>query len=328
MAATNIFGRLAKAGALRLVDLSGYRRDLAALHQLSASLDHQSLPPPLLRKAVNEITCASQAAQVLLRLRYQDMLREKLPLPDFSTIEFRCYSQNGEDGLLLYLFSLIGTTDKRAVEICAGDGIECNSANLIINHGFRGLLFDGDAEAIRKGEEFYTLCRDTFIYPPTLVSAWITAENVNALLVERGFVGDIDLLSLDMDGVDWWVWKALTVVRPRVLILEFNPTWGPHLSVTIPYKPDFQTDYKKEPWYQGASLTAFTKLSRDKGYRLIGLQRLGSNAVFLRADVGTELFPEVSPAECFQRNLRFCGWSPAYLPDPAENPEWGEVVEV
>jgi hypothetical protein len=328
MAATNIFGRLAKAGALRLVDLSGYRRDLAALHQLSASLDQQALPPPLLRKAVNEITGASQTGQILLCLRYQELLRQKQPLPDLSAVEFRCFSQGGEDGLLLYLFSLLGTTDKRAVEICAGDGIECNSANLIINHGWRGLLFDGDAAAVRTGQEFYALCRDTFIAPPTLVAAWITAENVNALLAERGFVGDIDLLSLDMDGVDWWVWKALTVVRPRVVILECNPTWGPHLAVTIPYKPDFRTDYTKRPWYQGASLAAFAKLGRDKGYRLVGLHRLGNNALFLRNDVGPDLFPEVSPAECFQRNLRFRDWSPARLPDPAENPEWGEVVEV
>ena len=83
---------------------------------------------------------SSQVEQVLLRLHYQDLIRRGATVPRLSDTEFRCYSQNGEDGILLYLFSILGTVNRRAVEICCGDGIECNAANLIVNHGWSGLL--------------------------------------------------------------------------------------------------------------------------------------------------------------------------------------------
>jgi hypothetical protein len=265
---------------------------------------------------------------VLLSFHYQRLAREGSPLPDLASTEFRCFSQNGEDGILLYLFSLVGTTNRKAVEICAGDGIECNTANLIINHGWQGLLFDGDEQLIRSGKEFYAQCQDTFVSPPTLVSAWITPDNVNDLVAEHGFADDIDLLSLDLDGIDYWIWKALTAVRPRVVILEINGVWGPHLSVTVPCRPDFRTDYSKQPYYCGASLSAFVKVGRQKGYRLIGSQRFGFNAVFMRSDVGVDFFPGISTDEYWERNPRLRTWDPNVVPSVANRPEFGEVIEV
>jgi hypothetical protein len=309
-------GRLLRSGANRLVRASGFPQDVRRL------LDDE------FRRLRDETAGTSQAVQVLLSLRYQELARREAPLPDPAAVEFRCFSQNGEDGLLLYVFALVGTTNKRAVEICAGDGYECNTANLIIHHGWEALLFDGDDKAVRRGNEFYARCHDTLVIRPTLVSAWVTAENVNDLVAGRGFAGDIDLLSLDMDGVDYWVWKALTAVRPRVVLVEFNPTWGPERSVSVPYRPDFRMDFSRQPYYHGASLAAFVNLGREKGYRLAGLQRLGFNAVFLRRDVGTQFFPELAAAECFRRNQWLRHWSPAYVPSPAERPEWGEAVEV
>ena len=318
-----------KSVVQRVAGTSGLQQQLASVQQQLASVQQQLASVQPLRRTLNEITGASQGVQILLSLRYQELACRDLPLPELSNTEFRCFSQNGEDGLLFYLFSLIGTTNKRAVEICAGDGIQCNIANLVINHGWQGLMFDGDEDAIRKGNEFYSRCQDTFCKPPVMVSAWITAENVNALIAEHGFAGDIDLLSLDLDGMDYWIWKALTAVVPRAVILEFNPVWGPHLSVSVPYKADFRFDYfSKRPYYCGASLAAWAKLCREKRYRLVGVQSLGFNAVFLRSDVGTELFPEVSPVECFERNPTLRTWHPDWIPSGADHPEWGELVEV
>lgn len=138
---------------------------------------------------------AVQVAQVALRLQYQDLVRRSAPLPEFADVEFRCYPQNGEDGILLYLFSLLGATNRRSVEICAGAGIECNTANLIINHGWLGLLVDGDPAQIAAGRNFYSRCKTTLIAPPTLVDSWVTTDNVNALVTDHGFAGNIDLLS-------------------------------------------------------------------------------------------------------------------------------------
>jgi hypothetical protein len=298
--------------------LADLQRQLADLQRLAG--------PAWARKALNEVTAASQAAQILLALHYQELARRKAPLPDMASVEFRCFSQNGEDGLLLYLFSLVGTTDKRSVEICAGDGIECNTANLIINHGWHGLLIDGDDKSIQRGREFYARCQDTFVRPPALARAWVTADNVNSVVTGHGFAGDIDLLSLDMDGVDYWVWKALTCARPRAVILEYNPTWGPEASVTVPYREDFRMDLSKQPYYASASLSAYAKLGRERGYRLVGVHRLGFNAVFLRSDVGADLVPGITPAECFERHPVLRHWSPAWL--PADRPEFRDVVEV
>lgn len=243
---------------------------------------------------------SNRVEQITLSLLYKDLLFRHAPLPNFEEVAYRAFSQNGEDGILLYIFSLIGTTNKKCVEICCGDGLECNTANLIINHGWRGLMFDGNEKLVRKGQRFYARCADNFLWPPKIVHAWITAENVNDLIEERGFVGDIDLLSLDMDGMDYWIWKFMTSINPRVVVLEYNNLLGPDASVTVPYQPDFQPDSKD--WninYYGASLSAFVKLAKQKGYRLVGCERYGFNAFFVRADVSEEVLPEISTTMCF-----------------------------
>ena len=255
----------------------------------------------------------AQIAQVLLRLQYQDLARRGTNLPEFSDVEFRCYSQNSEDGILLYIFSLLGTTNRRVVEICAGDGIECNAANLLINHAWRGLLVDGDPEQVGRGRAFYSTCRNTWVSPPTFIDAWVTAENVDALITSHGFAGPVDLLSLDVDGNDYWIWKALNCITPQVVVLEFNAACGPEQSLTISYQPDFRLDLTVQPYACGASLPAFVKLARSKGYRLVGLQSLGFNAFFVREGLGEALLPERSVQECFDRSERLRDWAPASL---------------
>jgi len=241
--------------------------------------------------------------QILLASQYCQIVESGMPLPDFSETEFCSYSQNGEDGILLLIFSAIGIESKRVVEICAGAGIECNAANLIVNHGWSGLLFDGNKNAIDYGQYFYARCTNAWRFrrlPPTLVHAWITAENVNELIVENGISGDVDLLSIDMDGVDFWIWKAITCITPRVVILEYNNRWGADQSVTVPYVSDFKgigASVEGEGYF-GASLLAFTRLAREKGYRLIGANNPNTNAFFMRNDVGAEIFPEVTVESC------------------------------
>jgi hypothetical protein len=315
------FRRLVRGSVQRLLGVADLRRRLEDLRE------HLDDPAGWGRLA-NEIASANRGVQQLLAHRYRDNLRRGLPLPGLSDTEFRCFSQNGEDGILLYLFSLLGTTNQRVAEICAGNGIECNAANLIVNHGWSGLLVDGDERNIAEGRRFYASCRDTFASQPILVASWVTAENVNALVAEHGFGGDIDLLSLDLDGVDYWIWKAMTCVRPRVVLLEFDFRWGPERAVTVPYRPDFQVVRDKHPWCGGASLAAFAKLGRERGYRLVGTHRLFFNAVFLRSDVGEDLFPEISAAEAFARNPILRRWTPGVLPGRTERPDYWDIVEV
>lgn len=246
-----------------------------------------------------------KGTQIQLTLRYRELLRAHAPLPAFADVEFRNYSQNGEDGILLYVFSLVGTTDRRCVELCAGDGRQCNTANLIIHHHFQGLLVDGDERNVKTARSFYAGHPDTFaFFAPTVTQAWITRESVNGLLRDHGFTGEIDLLSLDIDGNDYHVWEALDVVSPRVVILEYDNAWGPDDRMAMRYDPDFVVRYE-EPGlpHNGASLAAFAALGRRKGYRLVGCQFRCFNAVFLRDDVGAEIFPAVPVAACLTHPL-------------------------
>ncbi|MHB1424575.1 MAG: hypothetical protein ACYC3I_15500 [Gemmataceae bacterium] len=315
--------RIVRSTMSKLVGTEDLSRLLDQVKQMTDTFDAVNS-----RMLLNEIASTSQGVQQLLSHTHRGLAHEKDAFGRLLDSGFRCFSQNDEDGVLLHIFSLIGTTNKKVVEICAGDCVECNSANLIINHGWIGLLFDGDEKKIALGKRFYARCRDTFFYPPTLAHAWVTAENVNDLVSNHRFSGDIDLLSLDMDGMDFWVWKALTCIRPRVVVLEINARWGPHKSVTLPYQPDFRLDWDRHPWCQGASLSAFVKLGRQRGYRLVGTHRLGVNAVFLRSDIGADLFPEVTPLECYQRIPVLRHWKPEWIPPREERPEWHDVVEI
>ena len=288
---------------------------------------------------------SNKAAQILLSMQYREMLALNLPLPTFEDVEFRAYSQFGEDGILLYLFSVLGTTNKKCVEICGGGGYD-NTANLLINHGWNGLFFDGSDKNVRKGQQLYARCADTKVWPPKLVQAWITAESINGLLEKQGYSGEIDLLSLDMDGMDYWVWKAIECIRPRVVVLEYNNALGPELTITIPYKASFVKDsnsvsvllahgrrvvntFKGKQIadridnYYGASLAAFVKLGKQKGYRLVGSERYGYNAFFVRSGIGEEILPEITPAECFHHP--FTQYASEVRRLTVANREWVEV---
>ena len=267
---------------------------------------------------------ASKVAQQVLVNQYRELRERDRELPTFGDVEFRAFSQNGEDGILLYLFSLIGMGERRCVEVCAGNGLQCNTANLIINHGWHGLLVDGDKSSVEQGRAFYARQADTFAFPPRFVNAWISRDNINDVLQQNGFEGSIDLLSLDIDGVDYWIWDALEVVRPRVVIAEVQCIWGTDRAVTVPYSPDFRAQFVDGfGIYSGASLPAFAKLARRKGYRLVGVQRLGFNALFVADGIGEDLIPEASVASCV--NVPFVHWAQQNLLPRVKDLHWVEV---
>jgi hypothetical protein len=242
---------------------------------------------------------SSSEVQALLRAQYLSMRgRPARERPHLSEVGFRCYSQYEEDGMLLYIFSLIGTGSKRVVEICAGDGRECMATNLIVHHGWEGVLFDGHEANVRAGTRFFAAHPSTLLVPPAFHCRWFTTENVNPILEEAGVDGNVDLLSLDIDGMDYWVWKAMRL-RPRVCIFETSNAIPSDLALAAPYDASFDASQVADrPVCRNASLAAWVKLSREKGYRLVGAHRHGFNAIFMRDDVGTEDFPEVSVASC------------------------------
>jgi hypothetical protein len=250
--------------------------------------------------AIRDSRPSEPVAQLQLIQTYRAEALEPRRLTDYG---FSIYSQTDEDGILLYLFAVLGATNRQCAEICAGDGMECNTANLLINHGWGGLLVDGDEENVQRARAFYATKRETRIYPPLCVQAWVTRDNVNDLLTSNRLAGDIDLLSLDLDGVDYWIWNAITAVSPRVVVVEYQDILGPDRSWTVPYADDFSAARysmtRGMPNFAGASLRAFTNLAHEKGYRLVGTNRLGFNAFFVRNELGGNLVPEVPVEACF-----------------------------
>ncbi len=184
-------------------------------------------------------------------------------LSDLRAHERQVYSQNGEDGTLAQIFACIGTTNRTFVEFGAWDGLHLsNTAHLRIDHGWSGLLMEGDPE--RRSEIVET--------------EFVTAENIDALLSRYAIPEQFDLLSIDIDGNDYWVWKALTRHQPRVVVIEYNIFFGVGVSKTVPYHATRVWDHST---YCGASLAALEKLGREKGYTLVHTDSYAPNAFFI-----------------------------------------------
>jgi hypothetical protein len=218
--------------------------------------------------------------------------------------ERKIHSQFGEDGLLLHFFSKIGAPNKTFIEFGIEDGTECNAANLALNFGWGGLFIEGSDSLADRARVFYHRERGISANHVKIRSAFITKENINDLFVQNGMTGEIDFLSVDVDGVDYWLYDAITVVQPRLVVLEFSTAYGPHRSLTVPYEPSFER-YAKHPsgYYQGASLTALTKLAERKGLVLVGCGSAGANAFFVRRDLAAQAgLPIFTPAEAFEIN--------------------------
>jgi hypothetical protein len=281
---------------------------------------------PILKQYDN-IRYSDVVSQVHLQLMYRVLKETGRTLPDLNQVGFKVFSQTDEDGILLYIFSIIGSATKTSVEICAGDGIECNTANLIINHGWHGLLVDGKEKLVKKGQDFYKQNSHTYVYPPKFVHSWVTRENVNDIIAENGFEGEIDLLSIDMDGIDYWIWNAINAIEPRVVVVEYHDIIGPEKALTIPYKDNFNaSEYPSTLGVKnfcGASLPAFVKLARTKGYRLVGCNRLGYNAFFIKNPLGEKEIPEIEIGDCFKHPKVLWGMKERF--PTVKNFPWVEV---
>ena len=224
--------------------------------------------------------------------RYRTMARAGEPLPTSAEVGFRVFSQFDEDGVVLLLLAAAGIGSARFVDIGAGDGVTgSNVANLAFNLGFHGLCIDAKAENVRRGTQAFAAHPDTSFYPPVFRQAMVTRENVNALVREAGFEGEIDVLSIDIDGNDYWIWEALTCVSPRIVVVETHPELGMR-PIVVPY--DGHLAAGSPPEYLGASPAAMTKLAQRLGYRLAGANRFGFNLFYVRADVAP---PTLAPVD-------------------------------
>jgi len=205
---------------------------------------------------------------------------------------FSVFSQFEEDGKILFLLACVGIKTYSFVEIGSDDGVNSNCANLALNFGFHGLFIDGNPKSIERGEYFYKRHPNPFGYKPVFRCAKVTRENINDIIKQGAIENEVDVLSIDIDGNDYWIWDAITVTSPRIVIIETYINYGMEERV-VPYDPAYSFP-GKHPQYHGASPVSMVKLGHKKGYRLVGSNDLGFNFIFLRNDLGQGIIDEVT----------------------------------
>ncbi len=230
-------------------------------------------------------------AQQLL-CRFYEEQRVRGALPPLSATGYRVFSEFEEDGKLLFIFAVLGIGPGVFLDIGAANGINSNCANLAINCGWRGVFVDGDEKSVDSGRLFYQGHPDTKLYPPAFVHEHVTRENVNRVVAEAGLEGDIDFLSIDIDGNDYWIWEALECVTPKVVMIETHVEFGLR-NIVVPYDKDYVYP-GAHPDYHGASPPAMVKLAYRKGYRLVGSNLYGFNTIYVLNGQGEDVLPEVS----------------------------------
>src|SRR4030095_9607966 len=133
--------------------------------------------------------------------------------------------------IIQFLTTRLKINRKTFVEFGVGDYLESNTRFLLINNNWDGLVLDSDPENIERIRRS-PLC---WRHGLRAASAFITCENINSLILDNGIRRDLGLLSIDIDGNDYWVWQAIDVVSPEIVVIEYNHRFGPDLAVTIPY---------------------------------------------------------------------------------------------
>ncbi len=209
-------------------------------------------------------------------------LNESKNSSDLGDYEFKIFSQWGEDGIIQHLINSVEIKNQTFIEFGVESFIESNCRFLLMKNNWSGFVIDGSTDHIQTLKNSYYYWKHQI----NAIPAFITRENINELLAKSGFDEDLGILSIDIDGNDYHVLKAIDSFRPRILICEYNAVFGGTKKITVPYEPDFvRTNKHYSNLYFGASLPAITDLANNMGYALVGTNSNGGNAFYLRNDL-------------------------------------------
>ncbi len=222
-------------------------------------------------------------------------IRQMGKLDRLAEAEFRAFSQWGEDGIIQYLVSVLPIENRAFIEFGVENYLEANTRFLLLNDNWRGMVLDGSQANVDfiKGDPIY------WQHELVAEQLFIDRDNINAAFLRHGFSDDIGLLSIDIDGNDYWVWDAIDCVSPGIIVCEYNSLFGAELALTVPYDASFvRSEAHYSNLYYGASLAALCQLADARGYDCVGTNSAGSNAFFVRRELDHEL-PRLSASQAY-----------------------------
>ena len=246
------------------------------------------------RKLRRRVEHHSESILMLLGKQMAWQVADLPPNADFRTVGFKVFSQWDEDGIIQYLISKLPIENRTFVEFGVEDYEESNTRFLLLNNHWQGMVLDACSADIRHIQSD----RIHWQYDLQARTAWITRANIDSLLAQSGFSDDLGLISIDVNGNDYWIWEAIQSARPRIVVVEYNSLLGLQ-PICVPYQEDFdRTAAHRSNLYYGSSLAALHHLAKKRGYILLGSNVWGHNAFFVRSDI-SEGFRGLSPEQAY-----------------------------
>ncbi len=255
----------------------------------------------LLNKSLSKIIQRQEKNSILSAKKIAHLNNQKQEIIDLADLEFSVFSQWGEDGIISWLIDKISKVPRSFIEFGVENYTESNTRYLLFERNWRGLVLDGSAENISD----IINSQYNWKYDLQAKRQFITAQNINEVINESEFDNEVGLLSIDIDGNDYWVWKAINCINPVIVVIEYNALLGDKIPITIPYDPKFVRSSKHfSNVYFGGSLKAMCDLGRKKGYEFIGTNSNGVNAFFVRSDYSNCILDALQTVAAYPSRFR------------------------
>jgi hypothetical protein len=251
----------------------------------------QKLSSAIVKTANSSFSTPSEQQLLMLGRLLSETVKSKKDIASLNEVEFKVFSQWGDDGIIQWLVTNLEFPNKTFIEFGVENYRESNTRFLMMNNNWSGLVMDGSVSNVAQivDSEYY------WKYTLSAKAAFINTDNINSLLSSSGLGAEVGILHIDLDGNDYWIWKEINVISPIVVILEYNSIFGIDRAITIPYdKAFYRTNAHYSNLYWGASLRALHKLCANRGYSFIGCNSAGNNAYFVRKDKLNNVVKEVS----------------------------------
>ena len=203
-------------------------------------------------------------------------------IKDLSEVEFQVYSQWGEDGIIDWLVNKFPEIPKSFLEIGTENYKESNTRFLLVNKNWDGFIIEADKNSVKdiKSQRVY------WRHNLTIENQFVDQNNINTIIKRINIPKKLGLLSLDIDGIDYWVLKKLSVLEPSIVICEYNSLFGQKKAITVPYKKNYiRSNEHYSNLFYGASIKAFIDLLKKRNYFFIGTNSAGNNAFFVNQNI-------------------------------------------